>query len=277
MKPPAEATKPLPELQPFIQGVRRHLHSDRILLGNYTYIDRSTVRELDSKGNIKKTEVRIYEVYPSLEEKHTYRKLISRDGKPVSAEEMEKRERAYSRRMAEEQRKRERESPEERRRREAKEAESRRKEEESLDEAFRLYKVTMIGREQMEGHSAISLSFEPRADYRPRTLETKILAKLHGKAWFSESDYQLIRIEVEVGDNISLGLGLVAKLNRGSRMVFQRRRVNEEIWLPAESHFWGTGRILLFKGFRIDAETAYSDYKKFSVETSLKIEGQKKP
>ncbi len=274
--PAAQASKPLPELDAFLQGIRKNLHSDRMLVSHYTYIDRSTVKELDSNGKVKKTEVRVYEVYPALDAKHDYRKLISRDNKPVSAEEMEKRDRAYSQRIAEEQRKRERESPGQKQRREAKEAESKRKEEESLDEAFRLYKVTMIGREQVEGYPAILLVFEPRADYRPKTLEGKILSKIRGKAWFSEADQELIRIEVELADTISLGLGMIARVHRGAHMTFQRRRVNDEIWLPAESHVRMTGRIFLLKGFRLEQETAYSDYKKFSVETSVSIDGQKK-
>jgi hypothetical protein len=57
-------------------------------------------------------------------------------------------------------------------------------------------------------------------------------------------------------------------------MVFQRRKINDEVWLPARSHFTGTGRILLLKGFRIDQETTFSDYKKFSVETVIKMESR---
>ncbi len=273
----AEAQKPLPELEPFLQGIRKNLHSDRILLSRYTYIERMTFRQLDSGGKVKKTELREYEVYPSLDERSTYRKLIAKDGKPLSAEEMAKQERSWSKKVADEQRKRERESPDEKRRREAKEAEFKRKEEESLDEAFRIYKVTLLGREQFEGQSAITLAFEPRPGYKPKTADAKVLAKIRGKAWFGESDQDLIRIEAELGDTLSFGFGLVAKLNRGSHLVFQRRRVNNEIWLPAESHFSGTGRILVLKGFRVDVETVYSEYKKFSVETRVNIEGRKNP
>jgi hypothetical protein len=52
-------------------------------------------------------------------------------------------------------------------------------------------------------------------------------------------------------------------------MTFQRRLVNNEIWLPEQAHFSGTGRLLLFKGLRIDTYSEYSDYKKFTVETSV--------
>jgi hypothetical protein len=52
-------------------------------------------------------------------------------------------------------------------------------------------------------------------------------------------------------------------------MTFQRRKINNEIWLPSMSRLTGSGKVLLFKGLRIDQETIFSDYKKFSVETSV--------
>jgi hypothetical protein len=275
--PAPEASKPLPSLEPFLQGIRDHLHSDRILLSHYTYLERSTVRYLEGNGKVQKTEERVFEVYPSLEEHLTYRTLISKNGKPLSAEETTKQNQANNKKIEERQRKLEREGADEKRRREAKEAEEKRKEKEVLDEAFRLYAITMTGREQIEGQPAIALAFQPRAGYRTKTREGKVFSKMRGKAWFSEADQMLIRIDLELLDDYSIGLGLVAKLNRGTRMVFQRRRVNNEIWLPSESHFKGTGRILLFKGLNIDAETAYSDYKKFSVETSVTYDTPKKP
>jgi hypothetical protein len=207
----------------------------------------------------------------------TYRKQISKDGKILSAEEIEKRDRAYRKKNEERQRKLEQESAEDRRRRESREAEERRKEEETLDEAFRLYKITMLGRELREGLPVIALAFEPRAGYRPKNMQAKVLSKVRGKAWFGETDQELIRIEAELEDTLSFGLGVVARLYRGAHMVFQRRRINEEVWLPAETRFTGTGRILVLKGFRVDVETIYSDYKKFSVETSIRYDREKKP
>ena len=133
----------------------------------------------------------------------------------------------------------------------------------------------MIGREELEGIPVIALKFEPRPEYKPKTQEGKILAKVQGKAWFSEEDKELVRIEAGLLGNLSLGLGFVIRLNKGRRLTFQRRRVNDEVWLPAEAHFAGTGRLLLFKGFRIDQETVYSDYRKFSVESGFKLQETK--
>ena len=90
-----ESDRPLPELNSFLQEVRKHLRSDRLLLSQYTYTQTNTERHLDGNGNVKKTEVEVYEVYPSLEEGQTYRKLISKDGKPLSPRELEKQDQEH--------------------------------------------------------------------------------------------------------------------------------------------------------------------------------------
>jgi hypothetical protein len=70
---------------------------------------------------------------------------------------------------------------------------------------------------------------------------------------------------------VSFGFGILARINKGAHMVFQRRKINNEIWLPAMSHLAGSGKLLLLKRLRIDQETIFSDYQKFSVETSTEF------
>jgi hypothetical protein len=267
----AADSKPLPEMNSFLQNVRDHLHSNRFIQSNYTYIEKSVFRQLDSDGKVKETETRVFEVYPSIEEQFTYRKLIAKNDKPLSAEEIKKNDSEFEKKRREWERKLEHEGAEERQRRESKKIEEKQKEEEAVDEALHLYDITMIGREQLEGIPVIALAFMPRSNFQPKTPGGKVLSKAQGKAWFAEEDQELVRIEAELIGNLSFGLGIVAKLDKGTRLVFQRRKINDEVWLPARSLFTGTGRILLLKGFRIDQETIFSDYKKFSVETVLKM------
>jgi len=262
--PGPAGSRPLPPLDSFLQGIRSRLHSNRIVQSRYTYTERSISRQLDGDGNVKGTETRVYEVYPSLEEELTYRKLISKNDKPLTEEEIRKQDSAFDKKLREWGRKLER--------RKEKEAEALKKEEAALDEAFRLYEITMTGRESMGGIPVIGLAFAPHPGYRPMTDEGKILSKVRGRAWFGEADHELVRIEAELCGSLSFGLGVVAKLNQGARLVFERRRVNDEVWLPSMSRFTGTGKILVLKGFRIDQETLYSDYQKFSVETLSKIQ-----
>jgi hypothetical protein len=268
---PAAGTKPLPDLDSFLKGIRKNLHSNQIIQSQYTFAEKVIRKQVDGKGNVKETETRIYEVYPSADEQFTYRKLISKNDKPVSNEESEKSARDFDKRRLEWRQKLESESAEQKQKRESKELEAKHKDEEAAEEAFRLFNISMIGREYMDGIPVIGFSFSPRSDFKPKTQGGKILLKVRGKAWFSEEDQELVRVEAELIDNLSFGLGVIAKLNQGSHLYFQRRRINNEVWLPASSHFVGTGRILLLKGFRIDQETIYSDYCKFSVETDWQV------
>ena len=270
-------SKPLPELNSFLQEIHKHLHSNWIVQSQYTYTEKSIERQLDSNGKLKKTETKFYEVYPSADEQFTYKKLISQDDTPASAGAINKGYNDYGRRRQEWQRRSEQENADLKRHREEKEVEAKRKEEDSVNEAFRLYKITMIGRDQMEGVPVIGLSFEPRPDYEPKTEGGKILMKVSGKAWFSEEDHEYVRIEAELKDSLSFGLGFIVRLNKGTHMIFQRRKISKDVWLPLVSHFEGTGKLLFLKGFRIDRETIYSNYHKSSAETYFKYLSQNKP
>src|SRR6476469_2217967 len=83
---PHAQEKPLPDLESLLQGLRKTLHSDRVLLSQYTYVQKNTEKRLDKSGLVTKTEVEVFEMYPSLEEDLSYARLISKNGKPVDPE-----------------------------------------------------------------------------------------------------------------------------------------------------------------------------------------------
>ncbi len=270
-----QSADPLPEKNEFLQEVRKKLHTDEALLSQYTYTERSTVLELDKNGKIKKTHLNAWEVYPSADEESTYRKRIVREGKTLGPAELEKQERERAKQDEERLRKLERESSDEKTKRLAKAAARDRKEEETIEDVFQAYQIEFVGRRFVDGQPAIELTFEPRPGYKAKTREARILGKLRGRAWFGEKDHELVNLEANLIDDISFGMGLLAKLDKGAQMVFRRRRVNDEIWLPAEARFTGKGRVLLLKSLRIDAKQEFSDYRKFTVETSVKYSTEK--
>ena len=249
--------KPLPDLGPLLKDLRKTLHSDRVLLSQYTYVEKNTENRLDKSGHITKTEIEILEMYPSLEQDLSYSRLISKNGKPVDAKELEKKDLEQQKKVLDWMDKLKRETPAEKEKRLAKVAEANRKENEAIDEAFALYSVSMKGREVVDGHDAIVVEFRARPDFKAKTDGGKIAKKLTGRAWIDERAHELIRIEVDLVDTISIGLGFLAKLSPGAHAMFQRRLVNNEIWLPAEARFTGSARLLLVKGLRIDASSEY--------------------
>ena len=90
-----------------------------------------------------------------------------------------------------------------------------------------------------------------------------------GKAWVDEQDHQIVRVEIEVTDTISIGLGILARLQKGASIVEERRKFNNEIWLPVRAEVTLNAKILLLKGFNIREITEYSDHRKYSVDTVL--------
>jgi hypothetical protein len=119
----------------------------------------------------------------------------------------------------------------------------------------------------LDGRSAVVATFTSRPGLETSTRPGKVLKKFSGKAWIDEADRQLVRVEAELTDDLSFGFGILAKLRKGARAEMQRRKVNDEIWLPSEVHFMGHARLFLVKGLNVDTLSQYSDYKKFTVET----------
>ena len=58
---------------------------------------------------------------------------------------------------------------------------------------------------------------------------------------------------------------------QGTRVMLEQTRVNDEVWLPRQVSFKFEARVALFKGFNLDGEQQYRDYKKF--RTTSKIVG----
>jgi hypothetical protein len=250
-----------------LEEVRKHLRSDRLLQSQYTFVQRETERQLNRDGSQKQSEITVAEIYPSLEEHLTYRRVVSKDGQPLAASEIEKHDREHDRKVAEYTHKLEQEGQDGKQTRLAKEAAEKQKEDAIIQEVFRMYSIDMLGRETRGGQETIVLAFRARPEYKPQSRETKLLSKVAGKAWFDEKSYQLVRVESELLDNFSLGFGILARFNKGAKAVFERRLVNDEVWLPAYASFSGTGRLMLLKALRLEVVNEFSDYRKYTVET----------
>ena len=77
-----------------------------------------------------------------------------------------------------------------------------------------------------------------------------------------------MRLEIEAIDTVSFGLGLLARMHKGSQASFQRRKVNDEAWLPAVARYSVSARVGLVAVIRRGATSEFSNYKKFNVDTS---------
>jgi hypothetical protein len=252
------------ETRAFLEEVRRNLQSDAALLEQYTFTETYTEKRLDGGGAIKKAKTETYEVYPSTEPRKLYRRLVARDGKPISEKELAERDRKQEEKIA---RREARRAAETEAARSAREAENQRKEREVIDEVFRMDDIRITGRETIDGRPTIVVEYAPRPGFKPVTEGGKLIQKFAGRAWIDEADRQLVRLEARLLENVGVGPIRIARLQKGASAYFVRRKVNEEIWLPSEARFTGRAKVLLVFGGGLDVTSRYFDYRKFSVGT----------
>ena len=266
-----EATASAPvvaDTRAFLEEVRRNLQSDGALLEQYTFTETYTENRLDGSGGVKKSKTETYEVYPSTEPRKLYRRLVARDGRPLSAKELAEADRSQEEKIA---RREARRASQTEAQRAAREAEKQRKEREVIDEVFRMDEFRITGREFVDGRPTIVVEFEPRPGYKPVTEGGKLIQKFDGKAWIDEADRQLVRLDGRLLENVGVGPIKIARLQRGASAYFVRRKVNDEIWLPSEARFTGRAKVLLVFGGAIDVTSRYFDYRKFSVGTEEEV------
>ena len=265
---PAAQERPLPDLDAFLREARKHLERDEERQSGYTYVETRHELKLDKNGRSTRETVKVLESYPGLPGEERWERVTSEDGKPVSAEDLAKKDRErekkaqeYVRRMTKE--------PEKLRQDEARERQKDHQETLRLvDDIFSVYDFKMIGREVIEGHETIALALTPRPNSQPRTRDGKYMKKFVVHAWVSETDYELVRIDVEATDTVSVGLGLLARVHKGTRASFTRRKVNGEAWLPASASYTASARIGLLKVMRVGGTSEFSGYRKFTVGTA---------
>ncbi len=264
----APQEQPLPDLKPFLAEVHRHLASNQLAQLNYTYQEKVTDVSRDDSGRVTKTRVRVFEIYPAADDEMTYRRLMSVDGMEVPREELEQNDRDQEDKVRAWLARTRQEGESARQKRTLEEAEVRRKEEAIVDEVMQMFVIRLLWREMIDGRPAISVMFTPDSTYKPRGSEAKLLRRFQGRAWFDEEDHELVRLEARAMDDATIALGFVARLDKGSRARFERRKHADGVWLPVLSHFDGTGRLLLVKRIDVDRLSEFSNYRRYSADNA---------
>jgi hypothetical protein len=260
--------RPLPEFKAFAAKVRAHLATDEERQSGYVFTERRTEQKVDGAGKVTDESIRVFEVYPGLDGEERYRRLIEENGRPLPPDKLAKQDRERKQEVDEYVRRSARPDQRESRRRE--QEKRRRRYSAAIDDLFRIYDIKMVRRERIDGHDTIFATLTPNG-VKPQTDDGRIMTHFKARAWVSESDYELVRVEVEAVKTLSIGMGLVARVHQGTQASFERRKVNNEAWLPARVTWTASGRVLLVRRLRLRGVSEFSGYRKFSVETDWKV------
>ncbi len=257
----AQVQRGLPNSEEFIEAAKAELvfqlDEDKLLKG-YAYRRTTSHEKLGRDGTAKETELIEHEIFHS--DRGRYEKLISRNGVPLRDEELRKQDEELARKGS---RKRDSGPPFAPKSRDDQRA--------MIDDMFRVWDFQMVRREIIAGRPAIVIAFAPKPGVAAKTSSGKWMFKnARGVAWVDEADHRVVRIRAVVNNDISVAWGVVAKLHKGTEIIREWRKVNDEVWLPS----WSQKRIhgsAFMVGFNFIEIEQYSDYRKVDVETNLRF------
>ena len=86
--------------------------------------------------------------------------------------------------------------------------------------------------------------------------------------WIDRAENQWVKLDAQCIDTVSFGLFL-ARIHKGSRIVIDTTRVNDEVWLPRHVAVHVDVRVALLKNFNVEEDIVYKDYRKFHAASRI--------
>jgi hypothetical protein len=247
----AAATAPLPEGDAYVRGLLTAQERREQALSRYTYDLREEVFELDRAGAVRKRRTRDFEVF--MVKGRPVRRLVAKDGQPLTPKEREK---------------------EERRVRELADAIAAGRSATELPglrlaKLLERYRFVARTREELSGRCAIAFDFAAL----PEDFELDydgVLRRLAGRLWVDEEERAVARVEVHNTSGIKIALGLAVKVSSlGVSAEFTR--LEPGVWLPRSVETVVLGRKLLVSALRVRRLATYSGFRRFEVDVEESV------
>ncbi|HEX3892505.1 MAG TPA: hypothetical protein VHW46_08030 [Terracidiphilus sp.] len=242
---------PLPDIRQLMQEVQEHQRQLDKVRETYTYTSVQTVQDMDSNGQVQKTQTEEHEDF--FVNGHVIERTVKRDGKPLSDHDAMK-ETEHVTKLVEK----------------AEKTPAGQALEGPTISVTRVLEIMDVRNERrvlFRGRPAIVFDFVGRKDAKTHGLAEDASKKLQGTVWIDEADRQVAHLEVSFVDNFHVVGGLFANIQKGSNFRFDQELVNGELWLPTGGEGTMQARVLLVKNFRQHFMEKDYDYKRFRVET----------
>ncbi|WP_254061869.1 hypothetical protein [Granulicella sp. L60] len=253
--------RPLPDIPALMKSVEANQRLSEAVEKNYMYRSVVTENEVDGHGKLKKTETREFESF--WENGVPVSRLVKKDGKELSAEELKKENEKVDKEAAKAKERRDKSDEE------GKESDPRGHELMTASRALELGSFTNARRVQLNGRDTIVVDFtgDPKAKTKNRFEE--VVRDLAGTAWVDEQDRMLVKANGHFLNDFKVGGGLLADIKKGTSFGMEQRKVNGEVWLPAMFEGQGSARALLFFSFHGNVRAVESDYRKFKATSRI--------
>ena len=262
-------SRALPELEPMLKALAENQDKIDEMRERYTCRAIEIERKHDGDGRIKETETRTYEVTPV--GGRSVERLISLNGKELSAAEREKEDKRVQKEIEEIIKRREKKEQKEERARAKGEKKKDDDDDIEIKDFLRISEITSVRREMFRGHEVIAFDFEPRKGFKPKSRAEDIVNKLAGTIWVDETARQVARLEARLTDSYKIGGGMLASIGASTAFSFEQEKIGDEVWLPSSMEANISARVLLLAKFNRSVERRYSDYKKYQIDSKYDL------
>jgi hypothetical protein len=255
---PQISNEPLPDVKVLLDEIRANAEKIDNILENYSYKETRIDREIDKSGNLveKDSETVLLSFYKG----NRIRRLIEKNGKPLSDSDQAKEDKDIEKQIAEIE-----EKIAKREKREATNSAKTPDEENkriSLSDALKGSLLVNPRRERFRGRDVVVFDYEPNPQFKPQTRMEKLFALCNGAVWVDAGSKQVVRLEAFLIQNAG---NFIGKVKRGASFSLENELVNNEIWLPSRADVNLSVKIL-FAGININNLIKYGDYSKSKVE-----------
>jgi len=276
LKPDATGVVPPEQIRDLLRRAEEKDLENEKRLRDYTYIEREERHKLNGRGGesgevkpgeAKKIDSRTWEILEIYGE--PVARLTAKDDKTLSASEAKKEDDKIQKIID----KRKNESESDRRKRLEKEEKGREEDRKFVLEVADAFNFRLLGSEALDGRDAWVLEGEPRPGYEPKSRDARMLSKFKGRIWIDKTDAQWVKLDITAIDTISYGF-VLARVHKGTHILFEQIRVNDEVWLPKQVEIHLDARVALFKAYDEDIELTFHDYRKFRTDTKVTVVGE---
>ena len=258
---PESENRPLPDIPKLLRDVDKNQRALEEIRKLYTCHLSEKEEELDSKGQVKSTTARDYDVFYVGDDE--VRHLLAKDGKPLSPRDQNKEDDHFNKEFDKLKKKQAELANDPK-----KQAKQEEEDEAQLSDFLRAERFTNPRRELYRGKDVIAFDFAANPEYKPKKEIDRIIQKISGVLWVDEDAREVVRLEARVDQPVKLGAGILASLHPGSTLIFEQEKINNEVWMPSYMAVHVDARIVIVK-FRVNTADHYSEYKKFRVGTTL--------
>ena len=267
---PKKSQVQLPDLETLFKEIDANQKAIDKIKENYAGTRQEEETEYDKAGKITKQERKEFTFfYLNGDEVST---LVKRDGKPLSDQEQKKENEKTQKEIQDIQKREEKkEAKQEKAREQGKDDKEKEDDDVDIETFLRVSQFVNPRRERFRGQDVLVFDFEPNPEYKAHKLVEKVVQKLAGVVWIDEKAHDVARLEAYFTGDFRFAGGVLANLQKGTSFVFEQAFLNDEVWLPTYMEAHIGVRVLLVKGFKVNAVTRYSDYKKFNVESVATI------